>query len=202
MLKGDFIDKKYRYHSLPWILVVIISLIFFAFSKNDCPIEWSADRPLQREDFKGKRIHKGVVASTTYNITKEIEEDNGRLKVNVKAYFYCYNSWILNDTIGNDVVLHEQKHFDIAELYARKLRKQLRDMYFKNKEDAGRRSDSLFKLINEEMDAFQDKYDNETDHSRNGTRQRKWNERIAIRLNELKNYSDPTLILASLSDGH
>ena len=202
MLKGDYTHKKSRYHSLPWTLVVIVSIIFFAFSKDDCPIEWSADRPLQRQDFKGKRIHKGVVASTTYNITKEIQENDSGLKATIKAHFYCYNSWILKDTIGNDVILHEQKHFDIAELYARKLRKQLQEMQFTNRKDAEHKLDSLSKVIDKEMDVYQDKYDNETDHSRNGIQQRKWNERIAIRLNELKDYSGSTFILNPKAYSH
>ncbi|MGZ3900283.1 MAG: DUF922 domain-containing protein, partial [Bacteroidia bacterium] len=192
----------YREYIYTIICVAVISFIFFAFAKDDCPIEWNADRPLQRADFKGKRIHKGVVASTTYNITKEINESNGHLKASVKACFYCYNSWILKDTVGYDVVLHEQKHFDIAELYARKLRKQIQEIHFKSLEDAEHKSDSLFDKINEEMDVFQDNYDNETDHSRNGIEQRKWNERVAISLDELRDYSASTFILNAKTHSH
>jgi len=49
-------------------------------------------------------------------------------------------------------MVHEQKHFDIAEMFAMKLRKQLRQIVVKDGVDAKFKLDSLYKIISLEMD--------------------------------------------------
>jgi len=125
---------------------------------------WRSDRPLKKQDFKGKIIHENAVASTVYCIHKEIKGKNGALSVSIKTYFLFRQFLILKSSIGNNVMVHEQKHFDIAEMFAMKLRKQLRQIVVKDGVDAKFKLDSLYKIISLEMDLYQDTYDNETDH--------------------------------------
>jgi predicted secreted Zn-dependent protease len=75
---------------------------------------------------------------------------------------------------------HEQLHFDISELYARRMREMLgRQTFGPNVRAEVRR---IFKQLNQELSEFQDRYDRETDFSRDREAQAHWNAAIARRL--------------------
>ncbi len=106
-------------------ILLALSSLSFILPDNDV-ILWKKDRPLTWDDFKGKPAKRFAVASTNYDILKKvlsINKDSSR--VEVKAVFFCNKSWKKERWIDQTVLNHEQKHFDIVELYARKLRKLL-----------------------------------------------------------------------------
>ncbi|MFI5140330.1 MAG: DUF922 domain-containing protein, partial [Sphingobacteriales bacterium] len=109
---------------------------------------------------------------------------SGSIIVTVKALFYPKDSWKSN-WIDDALLAHEQKHFDIVELYARKLRKQLSEIKVHNEEDAQHKLDSVHKIIDAEMDAFQDKYDDETNFSMAHDEQISWIKKIDAAIDNL-----------------
>jgi hypothetical protein len=52
---------------------------------------------------------------------------NGLLDVDVKAFFAPSGSWVKPDSKTPELLSHEQGHFDMAELYALRLRKAVQD---------------------------------------------------------------------------
>ena len=77
---------------------------------------------------------------------------------------------------------HEQGHFDLAELYARKLNKALKEYTF-NAQTINKDVNSIYEKIMAEQHKAQNRYDLETDFSRNKSRQAMWSSKIA---NDLK----------------
>lgn len=170
------------------VTLLFLAVFLSSFSGDKCRILWNGQRSLQQTDFKGRQVHKDAVASTTSEITKTITETRDGLTASVRAYFYCDESWITDDPCPG-VMSHEQVHFDITELYARKLRKLLSQKLFADYADAHSKTDSLFKIIDSELDIYQDKYDDETDHSLKTPEQRLWSKKITKQLEELKDYA-------------
>jgi len=97
------------------------------------------------------------------------------------------------------VLAHEQNHFDIVELFARRLRKQVGAMVFLNLKDAQKKVETMYSIASKEMDLYQDKYDTETDGSMNGDGQRKWNKKIADELSELEDHAGAVVTLKTKS---
>ena len=77
---------------------------------------------------------------------------------------------------------HEQLHFDISELFARRLRTRLRETRFSGRVKAEVRK--IFEQVNRELSGFQDRYDRETDFSRNPEAQQAWNRAMSKLLSE------------------
>lgn len=89
---------------------------------------------------------------------------------------------------------HEQGHFDITEIYSRKLRKKLSDYTFKKKSLKA----NFMKFYNGNaalLDAEHDLYDKETDHHRIEEKQKEWDKKIAEQLKELEAYKETNLTL-------
>ena len=143
---------------------LIIFLNFLAFSQT---IEWSPNLKLTRNDFKGK-IPENTInhAGTSYNISYEIVSTSiwtGKIQIRTYAIFNKAESW-LNETFYTDALLnHEQKHFDIVQIFAYKLQKLI-NKETKNSKDFNSKISYLSKIIGDECIAFQEKYDLETDH--------------------------------------
>ena len=171
-----------------FILTGLILLSAFSFYEDDEVIIWNKDRKLTWNDYRGKPQKRFAAASTVYSLGRKVLLKDEKAFARIQAYFYCKDSWKKEEWINQSVLDHEQKHFDIVELYCRKMRKQITGMTFKNFDEATGKVDSLYEAYNKEMDKFQDKYDDETDGSMNGDGQRKWNKKIDDEIAALEAY--------------
>jgi hypothetical protein len=167
---------------------IVFLLTAFHFPGNDV-IVWKADRPLTWKDFQGKPEKRWSAASTHYNMYKTTEDKTSYGIVTVEAIFYVKESWKRESWINESVLAHEQKHFDIVELFSRKLRKAIREGTYADYEDLKRKTDALYEKLDKEMDVYQDKYDDETDASMNGEKQHEWNTKIMQEISGLKAYA-------------
>lgn len=84
--------------------------------------------------------------------------------------------------VDSVILSHEQLHFDIAELYARKFRKQLSETQFST--DIKAEVKELYQKVLKELYIYQNKYDRETNFSRDRKQQQYWNAMIADALKE------------------
>ena len=172
-----------------YLILFITTLFCLSFIDDDNVIIWNKDRKLVWSDYKGKPQKRFVAASTVYSLGRKVlKKEDGTIVARIQAYFYCEDSWKKDDWINDDVLAHEQKHFDIVELFSRKMRKQITGMTFLNFSDAEKKVDAMYGLYNEQMDKFQDQYDEETDGSMNGDAQRKWNKNIMAEIEALADY--------------
>ncbi|MDV4116276.1 hypothetical protein [Elizabethkingia anophelis] len=175
----------------------ILTLMAFLFvQEHDDVIVWDASRPLTWDDFQGVPQKRFTAASTSYNIWKAYRrKEQSKLNVEITAVFLKNKSWKKHGWMNVLVLEHEQKHFDIAELFARKLRKKMATTSYTSEPDFVSKFNSFYTDNDLEMDVFQDRYDEETDGSLNGDKQREWNRHISAELKSLEAYRDKELIM-------
>jgi hypothetical protein len=145
-------------------------------------VVWEPGIRLSWADFRAAPPADKAVAATTasgisYTFTTNGPPGAFTLEYEVTAFFYPGKSWYHPELCNPMVLRHEQLHFDITELYARKMRKLLSGRTFSGNVRAEVRH--IFSEINRELSAFQERYDLETDFSRNPEAQLQWNQRVA-----------------------
>ncbi|WP_449387497.1 DUF922 domain-containing protein [Chryseobacterium lineare] len=172
---------------MKWIFIACFLVSNVLYSQK---IYWREDVKLNWSNFKSKVNNQrgaNVVAYTncgwTYSYVKS-SNPKAPIKIEIQTLFNEDKSWKDVKRINDYVLLHEQKHFDAAEVYARKLRKEIAEK-IKTSLDF----DKYFKVIYnrnlKEYQDFQRTYDRET---RNGMLEEKQSEYNRIIAEELENY--------------
>ena len=175
----------------------VLSKIFFVLCcflcvQEEPTLSWDEAYKLTWEDFKGESNHDiSAVAITASGISfgfsfKQTDTDIISFTTNVFTHFYPEQSWYKPDIADANVLGHEQLHFDITELFARKFRQRISHLKVSNAIRS--ELESLNKTINKELSVMQNTYDSETDFSRNFEQQDKWKVYIANALQNLSNY--------------
>nr|WP_314490493.1 DUF922 domain-containing protein [uncultured Chryseobacterium sp.] len=173
----------------------IIFLIFILFSGSvwSQRIEWKEDRKLIWNNFKSKinnQRGKDIVAYThcgwVYSVVKS-SNPKGAAKVDIKTIFNEDQSWKDDKRINDYVLNHEQKHFDIAEIYARRIRKEIIEK-IKTTGDYDRYFQTVYNRILKDYKNFQALYDGVTEHGMNKEKQAEYDALISEELEQLKNY--------------
>ena len=143
----------------------------------DDQIIWNKARKLTWNDFKAEPPADTPVAALTasgisYSFSSVQNGDEMEIRYIVTANFYPNRSWYQPKYGSSNVLAHEQLHFDITELFARKFRQRLDSARFTKDIKAEVRT--IFQQINRELSEYQDRYDLETNSSRLLDRQREW----------------------------
>lgn len=173
-------------------LVIFLLFANFGYPNNDSLMVWQKDRMLTWSDFeaippsedKGAYVEDAIANIEIEVIAKWKGYEPAYV---VRTYFNKQLSWTrVKDS--KLLLSHEQLHFDIGELYARKIRKA----WLKLKQK-GELKDEVYlstakKLITEFKD-FTIKYDEDTSHGLLKGKQKEWNKKIRDKLNELEEYS-------------
>jgi hypothetical protein len=147
-------------------------------------IEWSADRKLTWDDFKGKPdtlkypntlalTNSGFGYESGINMFKEG-------KIFVRSVFNNYDSWVVPEGRNDYVLRHEQIHFDITEIYSRKLRKELADASITS--DNVAKAKPIFERVFSEMERRQTRYDQETQRGDKKETQEHWEAVVELEL--------------------
>lgn len=171
-----------------FIYLLLLQLPVFLFSQKENEfIYWSENRKLVWNDFKAAPQKNGDVAAlTTTNLGFSYNVINGKISYTIECHFEKNSSWGL---VKNEWILkHEQGHFDIAEIFTRKLFKEISEYQF-NRNTFQKDLNDIYQHIVAEKEKYQQEYDNETDYSRNITDQEEWLKKIADRLNETKKWA-------------
>jgi len=145
-------------------------------------VPWEKDFRLTWADFKGKVPPGEPTAATTasgisYSYSANLLHHEVHLDFEVNAFFYPKESWYKPDLCNENTLAHEQLHFDITEVFARKMREKLRRTSFSDDVKAEVRK--IYADILEELQKYQERYDWETNFSRNREKQLEWNQKIA-----------------------
>lgn len=121
-----------------FFLIGFISLMSFTFVKDDF-ILWQENKKLKIQDFKAdnkdtikvnRQQFLGAISAIRIEYSSFQRNKNSVPDFSIKTYFDPNESWML---LKNDYVLqHEQIHFDLTELYARKMRKSVESLRQKN----------------------------------------------------------------------
>jgi len=136
-------------------------------------IEWS-ERRLSWDDFQAQpdRDSWRIAAVTSSVIQYRYHCKDGLLNYEVKSIFLKDESWVKDNARTTNYLAHEQLHFDITEVFARNLRKELSKRTFRcNEAKAFERS---IQKVLDEWKKTQTKYDRETQYSLDKPSQREW----------------------------
>ncbi len=152
------------------------------------------ENELTWEDFIGQPDPSSTYQANTsagLSYSWGLRSENGitELKYEVLSYFNPDGSWVNPESSTNEFLLaHEQLHFDIAELHARKLRKKLAEIKIEQLgKDPRAILNKLYENINKENAAMQIKYDKESNHSINKEGEYRWRDFIKA---EIRKYED------------
>lgn len=173
--------------------VLAISFLFcstFIFGQSDHEelIHWSADRKLTWADYKGAaKPGSDVAASTATYLGIEYSFNSKGFGYKITCSFSKNKSWGLHKT--DYILAHEQGHFDIAEIFARKLNREMSAYRF-DKDNFKEDLKNIYQRITTEKENMQNDYDRETSHSILKEKQMEWLKKISQLLEEYKNYAD------------
>jgi len=175
---------------MKWIFIAFFLISNILFGQK---IYWGENVKLNWSNFKSKVNNQrgaNVVAYTNCGwIYSYVKSSNPKapVKIEIQTVFNEDKSWKDVKRINDYVLLHEQKHFDAAEVYARKLRKEISEKIITSS-DFDRYFKSLYNRILTEYKDFQKTYDGETKNGMLEDKQAEYNRIIAEELEKYKSY--------------
>jgi predicted secreted Zn-dependent protease len=149
-------------------------------------LEWNEYYQLSWDDFQGRPTPESIGdAGTAVNIKAKPYYIKHQIMYDVDVYFDRKRSWA---RAKSDALLrHEQVHFDIAELYARKIRKRVTTLQENGVSDIKIYNAAIKEILEESNEADQE-YDLETLHGALTKKQLSWERRVKEQLQGLKDY--------------
>lgn len=188
-----------------FLFFALILLLSFVQQQSDL-IFWNTKRPLRFEDFKAVQKDtiqigntgrfKGAQSQLKFKFNTSQSSYTTTPKIEVLVYFNPNDSWML---IKDERTLeHEQIHFNIAELYARKMRKSIDSLSKLNVYDFQIYKDKIYDW-NKKYDNCNILFDQEIDdrvyylngkflsHKDKG-QQKKWKEKVDVELKILEKF--------------
>lgn len=173
-------------------VMALVALISWVGVGLDTPgiIYWSEDQPLTWDDFQGQAKfdyqNRDIDALTSSGILHYRGCKDGKIIYKIQAYFEKKESWYKPDAQTEYHLVHEQLHFDVTELYARKLRKTLAKQAFVCGEEL--EFEQYIGDFLQNWQTTQRLYDFATHHSMDKDKQREWHHKIAFELSLLEEY--------------
>ena len=164
---------------------------------NGYTIDWQNHYKLKPSDFKAnKKWNLGNTVANTYSgFGYSITDNDGKITGSIFVRFYCDKSWfkpnIDNAEDISYILKHEQLHFDICELFGRKMYKEILSLIRSNRLSQ-RNIDKIQLKLEKQYSNYQKAYDKETNHSINVNEQRRWEKKVENELVKLSAYADYT----------
>lgn len=173
------------------VLSLTICLLFtFGWSQNKL-LKWDASDKLEWSDFKSKaesRSHHHALTASGVSIDMQQSSEDS-VSITIDANFYPKKSWLKKGKGTDHLLNHEQKHFDISEIYRRKLVKTIMTSGLLEDKNINKKIDKVYTDNDNALREYQRVYDFETEHSQMIDKQLVWDKIIEDELNELAAYS-------------
>lgn len=161
---------------------------------------WHPDRKLTWNDFRGpvlRDMNDIRAAGTFCGIgfeTNSLSEDNSNIEVHVYNTFYVDKSWIKELDKDDHILAHEQGHFDLCELYTRKMRAKLNDILRTTDRALLKNAiEQAYTEVQYEYGARQQLYEDETAHGVIYNVQARWQADIAKELKETEQWTESNI---------
>lgn len=167
------------------ILCIILAIAVNGSCQEENAIRWDTDHRLSWSDFKAQPPKDSPVAAITasgiaYRFSAMESRKKMEVDCTIDTFFYPESSWYKPETANDIILSHEQLHFDISELFARKMRGRVDNYSFTSNVKV--EMNRIYEQILKEMRAFQKRYDDETNYSREVEKQLEWNKKISSEL--------------------
>ena len=178
---SSFMSNRFSY------IICLVAFLALQCDKTTAQSEkkifWSDSLELSWDFFKEKRSGYSYMKAITHSgIMYDVNEENGQMVIDIRAYFIYGKSWVIKGYKKPELLAHEQIHFHIAEIYKRKLdrlcdayRVSYRQFVSRNYQ---KKLQADFDRIFNEMDAYQRKYDAETQHGTIKSKQDIWEKSV------------------------
>jgi hypothetical protein len=146
------------------ILSLLVTCVLQSKAQSSDTIYWSPYYKLEWNDFKGiPNSSNANDALSSIQIRYKLVPTDSGYSFFVYCFFLKANAW--SKTNSNSFLLnHEQRHFDIAEIFARKLRREFQNYNSTNKQKITADFRIIFNKIMSEWDFFQKKWDQKIDN--------------------------------------
>jgi hypothetical protein len=162
---------------------------------KDDAIPWGQRRPLTWADFQGRppATTGSVAAETAYTLIQGARCTGSTFESRVVAAFRPKDSWVRQAMLRTPAdsaraLRHEQTHFDLTEVHARRLRRYFAELMAPCRLATGDLENSAARIGRDEK-AAQAQYDAETDHGRAATQQTRWERDVAAQLQTLTKFA-------------
>jgi len=147
--------------------------------------DFSKESPGKTTKYRtGRNTYRQLEGYIFCGINFSYEATGDKVTYTVTAFMVPEQSWI-RDKGNPETLLHEQAHFNITEIFARKLRKKLKEV---EGTEAAKR---LYKKCFADLKKMQEEFDE--DHEGESGLIPKWKERIDDDLNKLVLFSNETV---------
>jgi len=148
-------------------------------------IEWQEGRPLTWKDFRYIKLRSGkkeiALTSVKHSVTGKMV--SGSPDFEVRVLYMAQDSWTTDSTNMN-LLAHEQLHFDIGELFRRRIEQKVRRL-----RDGGEKQKAIYryaiKKLLSDFRNFSNEYDRDTNHGTKLPKQLKWKDKVWDELNRL-----------------
>ncbi|PSR52916.1 hypothetical protein AHMF7605_04930 [Adhaeribacter arboris] len=151
-------------------------------------IDWNSNRRLTWDDFqKEADVNDPLHALASTNIAVQATCKNNQMVYDVKCQFAVNESWTKNKT-SEELLQHEQLHFDLTEVYARLLRQKLSQQKSLCTGDKTKFRAVVNKVFADWQKA-QQRYDNESRHGLDDLKQAYWTKTVASQLESLAEFT-------------
>jgi len=170
---------------------ILLFLLPLLITTEEPLMTWEEGYKLNWEDFQGKIPKQTQFAASTQSglyFSYSVQNTNGNLSLTtlVTANFNPKESWFKPDKVNAIILSHEQGHFDITEIQARKLRKEFSN--YKVTKNYKNDLQSMYTKAENDRKAMQMKYDKETNHSIILEKQKEWNNFIQKELSRFDSW--------------
>lgn len=184
---------KYRHHIIISIFALISLLTLGHFKKAEInrSIRW-IERQLTWDDFPVIMNIPGDFHAMVYSdIQFEGDRNDGFLNIYARMIPHKSGRVMFGDSKSDQLLIHEQNHFNITEYHARLFRKEVLAIGLKEltNEDLQTLGKKYMRLQNQ----MQDLYDKESQHNTMHSKQRYWELHIADLLRETALYVEEDL---------
>ncbi len=158
--------------------------------RPDSLLYWSTTLILSWDDYWGKPDPKSqLTAFSSWQITLQQANLNSGNTPDVLVALNRYQCWKNpKKQLTSDALIHEKVHFNIAELYARKIRKAYSFLDSANpnlKAEVNATYNNLLAAAR----ALDAQYDKETENGNNTDQQRQWNMKVSSQMSELSSFA-------------
>ena len=167
---------------------LMIPSLLIAQDKGEELLDWSDKKKLTWHDYKAQPDPESdAAASTTTYLSIEYNLSSTNFGYTIQSRFSKTRSWGLHKTPY--ILSHEQGHFDIAEIFARKLNMKMSAYRF-DKRTYQKELSRIYNDILEEKEEMQNAYDKETRHSINKEKQAEWLDKINKMMEAYKDFAN------------
>jgi hypothetical protein len=180
-----------RYWVLAATLLSFSSLAAVAQTTQSGSLHWSANRPLVLADFEGRpRPGESHAALTSATMVAKVACRSNQFTGSVQAAFDPTRSWVRDPaTMTAKLLHHEQLHFDITEVYARRLRQKLTSANIPCAQ-LGPTFERLSQGVYADWEKAESQYDVDTNHGLKPAQQAQWDAQVQQQLAELAAFAD------------